>query len=234
MIRRLGDWFGNATAEGYFEHLNKTKSAAWLAEDEGHILGYARSILRSGHCELTEFFVLPEAQSTGIGRELLARAFLDIEAEHRHVIATINPAALARYLKAGMRPGTTIFDLEKSPAPETIETDLVFQLLETGSANLDALDRIDQTVIGHTRRTDHIWLIETRRGFLCLRSGIPVGYGYSGRSAGPLAVLDSRDMPAALAHAEVLASQETDLMSFMVPVSNRVAIGHLLAPRLPI
>ena len=39
-----------------FEHLAQTAHRFWVAEHDGEILGYARSILRDGMLELTEFF----------------------------------------------------------------------------------------------------------------------------------------------------------------------------------
>ncbi len=66
------------------EHLTRNSEQFWVAENEGKVIGYARSILRPGrgrasgvpqHLELTEFFVLPGEQSRGVGGELLKRAF---------------------------------------------------------------------------------------------------------------------------------------------------------------
>ena len=85
-----------------FEHLASNQCESWLAEEEGQILGYARSILRDGMCQLTEFFVLPGRRSRGIGRELLSRAFESVSAKEHTVISTTSPAAMARYLKAGV------------------------------------------------------------------------------------------------------------------------------------
>ena len=53
-----------------FEHLAATGDRWWFAEDDvtGAAVGYARSILRDGVRELTEFFVLPGAQGQGVGR----------------------------------------------------------------------------------------------------------------------------------------------------------------------
>jgi GNAT superfamily N-acetyltransferase len=58
-----------------YEHLARTAERFWIAERAGQPCGYARSVLRDGLRELTEFYVLPAAQSLGLGRELLARAF---------------------------------------------------------------------------------------------------------------------------------------------------------------
>src|SRR3990172_1902049 len=58
-----------------FGHLARTAEHFWIVERDGVPIGYARSILRDGTRELTEFFVTPGEQSAGVGRELLARAF---------------------------------------------------------------------------------------------------------------------------------------------------------------
>jgi hypothetical protein len=55
-----------------WEHLTDSSDQFWLAENgAGEAIGYARSILREDHRELTEFFVLPGNQSAGVGKELL-------------------------------------------------------------------------------------------------------------------------------------------------------------------
>ena len=54
-----------------FEHLARTADHCWVAEQDGRAIGYARSILRDGVRELTEFFLRPGTQSSGVGRELL-------------------------------------------------------------------------------------------------------------------------------------------------------------------
>ncbi len=62
-----------ARRQSLFDHLARTSDNFWVAEQDGKVVGFARSILRNGVRQLTEFFVLPEHQSAGVGRELLAR-----------------------------------------------------------------------------------------------------------------------------------------------------------------
>ena len=86
-----------------FEHLAATADLGWLAETaDGRVVGYARSILRDGVRELTEFFVRPGHQGGGIGGELLGRAFPAEGARHRTIIATLELLAVAWYLKTGL------------------------------------------------------------------------------------------------------------------------------------
>src|SRR4026207_2335117 len=84
-----------------FEFLAKTAAQFWVAERDGEIVAYARSVEHDGLQELTEFFVSPSQQSGGIGGELLARAFPKTEARYRTIIATLDERALYRYMKMG-------------------------------------------------------------------------------------------------------------------------------------
>ena len=61
--------------EPMFEYLAKHAAQFWVAENDGGIIAYARSIEHDGMQELTEIFVSPPQQSSGVGRELLSRAF---------------------------------------------------------------------------------------------------------------------------------------------------------------
>ncbi|HXQ38922.1 MAG TPA: GNAT family N-acetyltransferase, partial [Anaerolineales bacterium] len=85
-----------------FEFLARTSSQFWVAERDGEIIAYARSIEHDGLQELTEFFVSPDQQSAGVGRELLSRAFPKTNARYRTIIATLDERALYRYMKAGV------------------------------------------------------------------------------------------------------------------------------------
>ena len=69
-----------------YDHLARTGEHFWIAERDGESIGYARSVLRDGVRELTEFFVLPGHQSAGLGRELLSRAFPTEGARHRVIV----------------------------------------------------------------------------------------------------------------------------------------------------
>src|SRR6266511_2718166 len=58
--------------EPMFEYLTRDAVQFWVAENDGEIIAYARSIEHDGMQELTEFFVSPHQQSSGVGRELLS------------------------------------------------------------------------------------------------------------------------------------------------------------------
>ncbi len=212
-----------------FEHLARTCEHCWVAEDGGHPIGYARSILRGDVLELTEFFLRPGSQSAGVGRELLSRAFPVDGARHRSIIATTDLRAQALYLKLGVFPVTPIQGFWKEAKEVPFETDLSIEPVTPRPEVIGVLGALDQSVLGYRRDIDHQWLMEERQGFLYRRAGRTVGYGYLGASSGPFAVLDPDDFPAVLAHAEtVTAAEGRGELVLEVPLVNRDAVTYLL------
>ncbi len=211
-----------------FQHMTASEGESWLAERDGEIIGYARSVLRDGVRNLTDFFVLPVRQANGIGKSLLERAFSPEGVEGRIVMATMNAAAQARYLKSGMVPRCPICDFKRRPAKAPFESDLTMERMSANPATFDTLNRIDRAIVGFRREADHAWLLEDRNGYLYRRGEEPVGYGYVGRRAGPFALLDPDDFPAVLAHAETEATAVVNELTFIVPLVNTAAVNHLL------
>jgi GNAT superfamily N-acetyltransferase len=214
-----------------WEHLSSTCDQYWLAENEaGEVIGYARSIVRSDHRELTEFFVVPGQQSTGIGKELIARAFPD-DTPHRSIIATTDFRALARYLKAGVYPFATELYFERVPERVDFESDLQFQVVENSDAALQTTGEIDSVILGHRRDEDHSYLIQIRTLYLYQRHGQVVGYGYISKDYfGPFALLENKDFPAILAHAETQAHLlNAEHVGFETPTINTVAVDYLMS-----
>jgi GNAT superfamily N-acetyltransferase len=76
---------------------------AWVAEREGEIVGCSLALLREGVWGLSLLVVRPDAQSTGVGRELLAhaRAYGD-GARGWIVLASRDPRALRSYARLGL------------------------------------------------------------------------------------------------------------------------------------
>ena len=215
--------------ESLFEHLSRTAEHFWIAELDGLPIGYARSILRAGVRELTEFFVLPDQQSAGVGRELLSRAFPADGARHRSIIATTNPQSLSRYLRAGVTPRFPIFSFSRKPATVSVGSDLSFEPITSLESVLPDLNLLDQSILGYERGEEHAWLNKDHRGFVYRRSGQVVGYGYMGFNNGPFALANSEDFPTVLAHAEgQAAARRADQTSFEVPLINRAAVEYLL------
>lgn len=217
-----------------FDHLAATGDAWWIAEDQpdGRAVGYARSIVRDGVRELTEFFVRPSAQSAGAGRALLARAFGPEGARHRAIIATIDPRAIARYLRTGLDVRATIVGMEATPRPVSIATDLTREPIDPDTIDLAALAWIDRALLDLRRDQDHAWFARERVGWLYRRAGQPAGYAYHPRRptwGGPYAALDPADLPTLLADAEsAAAAAGHGTLTFDVPLPARSAVDHLL------
>ncbi len=211
-----------------FEYLTQTADQFWIAENNRAPVGYARSIRRDSVQQLTEFFVLPDQQSAGVGRELLARAMPPSDATQRVIIATLDTRAVARYMKTGIYPHFSVTYFSRTPQTQIMDSDLVFQPLT--ESDLNTLNHIDRDILSYTREVDHRWMLSQRQGFLVIRQGQPVGYGYVGFRSGPFALLDAADYPAVLVHAESeAAAQGLEEFGLDVPLHNRAAVGWLLA-----
>jgi GNAT superfamily N-acetyltransferase len=218
-----------------YDHLAQTADEWWLAEDDdtSRPVGYARSILRDGTRELTEFFVDPGAQSAGIGRELLARAFSAEGARHRSIIATTDVRAMARYLRAGLSGRGAFAGLEAAPRRVAVETNLAREPLDPSALPFETLGAIDRALIGFRRDVDHEWLARGRQGWLYRRGSTPVAYAYHPVAVGfggPYAALDANDLPALLAEGETAAADAGHAtIAFDLPLVAKIGIEHLLA-----
>jgi GNAT superfamily N-acetyltransferase len=210
-----------------FEFLAQDCSQFWVAEQEGEIIAYARSIEHGGLLELTEFFVLPNQQSSGVGRELLSRAFPVGEERYRTIIATLDERALYRYLNAGVYGRFPIKYFYRKAEKADFKTDLKIEPMQY-DVDIEQINRIDQQIVGHMRESIHRWVGATRNGFVYKRSGEIVGYGYVGNSSGPFALLDEDDFPAILAHAESLIAESGEEVGFEAPLINRKAIQYFM------
>lgn len=216
-----------------FDHLAETSESWWVAEDEaGGLEGYARSIERGGARELTEFFVRPDAQAGGIGRELLGRTFSE-DGRHRSIIATTDVRAVSRYLRAGLDARVPLAGFEAAPRAVALDSDLRRERLVVSEATLAEIGAVDRAILGFRRDVDHRWLASQRPGWLYRRAGPVVGYAYHPTRpswGGPAAVLDAADLPVLLADAETAAFEAGHAtVTFDVALVARAAIDHLLA-----
>lgn len=212
-----------------YEHLARTADQFWLAERDGQAIAFARSIVRDNVQELTELFVLPDAQSAGLGRSLMDRALPKREGSARVIISSPDLRAQALYLKSGVYPRFPIYYFWRRPEPVATAHDLRVEPVSASPAVLAAIGEIDMAILEHRRDVDHNWLLADRQGYLYYRDGQPVGYGYVGDSSGPFALLDERDFPAVLAHAETqVAARSKKEIGLEVPSSNHSAVAYLL------
>lgn len=216
--------------QSLYDHLSRTADQFWVAERSGQLIGFSRSITHGNTHELTEFFVLPNQQSSGVGRELISRAFPKNGHAHRAIIATTDPRAQALYLKSGVYPRFPIYYFGRKPEIVSVPSDITYKPIEASSDVLETLGNLDVALLGHRRDSDHTWLLSDRSGYLYYRNGQPVGYGYLGYRNGPFALLDPIEFPAILAHAENCAAQNRrEKIGLEVPAINEAAINYLLS-----
>jgi GNAT superfamily N-acetyltransferase len=216
--------------QSLYDHIAQTSEHFCLARQDGKIVGFARSVLRGDTRELTEFFVRPDAQSGGVGRSLIERVFPREGAERHFIIATADFRAQALYLKSGVFPRFPLYYFGREPEQVSFQSDLEIVPLGNSPETLDMLATIDHETIGFQRNVDQQWFLANRRGFLYVRDGRPVGYGYVGENSGPFALLDAADFPAVLAHAESTAQAEgLEKFGVEVPTVNETAVSYLLS-----
>lgn len=217
--------------EAIFGHLGATAAEWWLAEDgAGAVLGYARSTLRAGTVELTEFFVTPEARVSGLGRALLERAFGPGLGVRRSVIATTDPPAVALYLRFGVRPQAIGAGFAGRPGPAEPRPGLSID-----AADLDTLAALEEQVLGHARPQDLAFIASQRPAVVARRGGRAIGYAFLNDAVGrvgPVAALDPRDVPDLLAVVERAAHEAgVEELEFDVPFHAEPAVRWLLDER---
>jgi GNAT superfamily N-acetyltransferase len=213
-----------------FEFLARIASQFWVAETDGEVIAYARSIEHDGLQELTEFFVSPDNQSAGVGGELLARAFPETEARYRTIIATLDERAMFRYMKAGVYGRFPFKYFYRKAEKVYVQTDLVIEPMNL-ELHCEEINRIDRQILAHSRQPIHEWIASSRKGFVYKRNEEITGYGYVGSSNGPFAVLDEKDFPAVLAHAESLMAEQGRDFGAETPLVNSEAIRYFIERR---
>jgi GNAT superfamily N-acetyltransferase len=235
--RQGARWDANAEEmwprfEPIYQLLGEHAAEWWLAEDarSEELIGYARSIERGGLFELSELFVRPGRQSSGVGRQLLERAFPLGRGTVRLIIATTDVRALSRYYRAGTVARFPIVTMSRAPRADAGQaTDL--EAMRATTVDLPALAALERAVIEFDRgEAELTWLVEQREAYLYRRDGEPVGFGFVGLSGvGPVASLDPADQPTILDHLEGRAAAiGRDEIGFEVPMVNEVAMRHLL------
>ncbi|HUR84468.1 MAG TPA: GNAT family N-acetyltransferase [Solirubrobacteraceae bacterium] len=214
-----------------FEHLAATAAHWWIAEDdEGRAVGYARSTQRGDVLELTEFFVMPDARLSGVGRGLLERAFPPGAGPHRAIIATFDAPAVALYLRFGVAHQTTFADVAGTPRRVDVPP-----AYDVQAATLGEVLAMEASLLGHGRPQDVSYMLGDRPGVVLRRDGRPVAYAFGPNAhgfAGPIGALDPADLPAALAYVEHAAFDAgAERLDLTVPLGASTAIDWLLVDR---
>lgn len=208
----------------------------WVAEDagDGGLIGYARSIERGaggGLFELSEFFVRPGHQSSGVGRALLERAFPIGRGEVRAIIATGDVRAMARYHRADTSIQFPILGLTGVPASDAADVPRLEAERITDAGGLEEVAEIERAVLGYDRGAHELrWLLDRREAYRYLDASRTVAFAFIGPDgAGPIAALEPGHLPDVLRHVEARAAAiGREEVGFEVPAPNVVAIRHLL------
>src|SRR5690348_13878260 len=152
----------------------------YVAEQDDTIVAYAGAITRGAVTFLTDLFVRPGIQSSGLGKTLLSHVLLPEQPVHCTMSST-DPRAQALYARVGMQPVFPHYNLqwERRAAQELPTFDTELEIVE-GQTGDPALLRWDAQISGRNRPEDHdFWT--TRRQCIPLwfqRRGAPVGYAY--------------------------------------------------------
>jgi ribosomal protein S18 acetylase RimI-like enzyme len=210
-------------------HLEQTATEDWVAEDEANgLVGWARSIERDNHLQLTHFFVATTDQGSGVGRALLELAFPLDRGQQRSIIATTNPRALSLYLRFGVSFQGMAFSFYGEPQVRELNSDLEIEQVEASSKTLEKIVALDAEVLGYRRPVDLEFFMNNQPTFLFRRRGRLVAYafGCDGKSAGPAAALDPEDLPALLNQIEHSACQSgLDSLWLTIPAIAKSAVS---------
>src|SRR5262249_7893340 len=136
---------------------------------------------------LAELFIAPRMQGSGIGRELLRRAFGHADqagAKTRALITfTFNTVSQDLYVRHGMFPRLPIymFNADRASFSKSgTESRLKFRKAEASGSHMATLAALDISALGVSREKHHDYLLSdpTMKGFLLYEGSDCVGYAY--------------------------------------------------------
>lgn len=202
-----------------------------VAEDDNGLVGFAAVAYREPVTFLGQMFILPDAQSAGIGQALL-RAVMPDDGRQRSTVSSSDPRALGLYVRHGMRPLWPVLDLGASV--ERLRpfrrTDVEIIRAEPGDPELVEWDT---EVGGRLRPQDHAYWVQQKAAVPLWfeRHGKRLGYGYVqlqphsndarwyGETVrvGPLGVRDAPDAVDCLVAALGWAREQGGRLSVLVP-----------------
>jgi ribosomal protein S18 acetylase RimI-like enzyme len=202
---------------------------AWLAEDNGEIVGFALSWVCDRLWFLAELFVAPGQQGQGIGKELLGRALLhasEAGATDKSLITfAFNVVSQGLYVRHGLLPRVPIHlcSAERESLMLRAQSlSLRATPIRTIDADLEMLRQLDIATLGVSREKHHRYLLGDPRmqGVFLEDEGERVGYAYIAETGhiGPLAVLHAHAMPGAFSAALAIAvAGDAKQISVFVP-----------------
>jgi GNAT superfamily N-acetyltransferase len=153
----------------------------YVAEEEGTILAFAGAITRSSITFLTDLFVRPHIQSSGLGKTLLSHVLLAEQPIHCTMSST-DLRAQALYTRLGMQPLSPNYNLQwqRRADEELSQVALEVEVIEA-QAGSPALLEWDTQISGRSRPQDHVFWTERQQGIPLWfrRQGTTLGYCYA-------------------------------------------------------
>jgi GNAT superfamily N-acetyltransferase len=196
-----------------------------VAEDGGDLLAFASAWVRGESWFLASLFVLPRAQSRGVGKTLLDAVWGDGFLHRRTVTDAIQPVANVLYGRRGLVPATPVLWFGGRPR---LEADAGLEPADADDD--DALRAIDTVAYGFDRSVDHAYWSGLARRTLWRRDGRVVAYSYvfPGRATaiGPVGGMDGAAAGSALAAELARAEAEVRVR---IPGSSREVVATALA-----
>jgi GNAT superfamily N-acetyltransferase len=183
---------------------------AFVAEQDGRIVGFTAAFARGDCWFFSALFVDPEAQSQGIGRRLLELAWGGLYRRRMTITQAIQPVSTGLYAQRGLLPVTPVLGFAGRPSLSRGDG-----APEPSDPTPDALRAIDLAAYGFDRSVDHaFWARTSATARVWLRDERPCGYSYrrdvvGGSFTGPVAGVDSESAALAL-RSELAASRDRE------------------------
>jgi GNAT superfamily N-acetyltransferase len=180
-------------AAGFSQELQHIFSTGtmYVADEDGQILGFASAITRGPVTFLTDLFVLPTIQSSGLGKTLL-QLVLPLDGLIHCTMTSTDPRAQALYIRSGMQPHYPNFNLrwqgstvDDQPIDNNEKIDI--EIIE-GDAGDPALVQWDTRISGRERAVDHKFWVTQQQAVLVwfIRRRATLGYAYIRLGVGSL------------------------------------------------
>jgi len=153
--------------------LEADPGGAWVAERDGAVAGVALALVREGLWGLSLMCVDPDAQGTGTGRELLARAHEYGNGARGHVIlSSSDPRAMRAYARLGLELHPAV---AATGVPQGVTAPA--EVRDGGPGDLALTEAVDRAVRGAAHGADilsmlqggHEMLVAPERGYAMLR-----------------------------------------------------------------
>lgn len=196
-------------------------------ERSGAVVGFAARVIRGEVRYLTDLFVQPSVQSSGVGRLLLGSILPD-DGTLSCTLSSDDPRALALYVRQGMRPRWPSLGLRAirpmlAPGGDDIR-------VEQGATHDPELSRWDAELSGRLRPDDLaywvrsqaavvLWLLRgtTRIGYCLVRRAPQFLRDQGAIAIGPLGVRDAADAAGCLTAVVRYAAPWSEVVRLDVP-----------------